>query len=130
MANLIYIGIGGALGAIARYSLAGLAQKLGGAGFPWGTLTVNVLGCLAIGMLWAVHQRSSLSEATGAFLFVGILGSFTTFSTFSLDALQLFRDGATWLAIVYILASNILGLVAAFAGYVASNFLLGVSGGQ
>lgn len=109
--------------------MAGLAQKIGGVGFPWGTLTVNVLGCLAIGVLWAIHEQTPLAERTGAFLFVGLLGSFTTFSTFSLDTIHLVRDGAAVAAFAYVLLSNILGLAAAYAAYLATRSAVALTAG-
>lgn len=108
MKTLIFVAFGGAIGASLRY-LVGLAVA-----FPMGTLAVNVLGSLAIGFVWA----GLLDKSPGALPFVmtGILGGFTTFSTFSLDTMRLVQDGRLGAAGTYVLASVILSLLACFAG--------------
>ena len=90
-----------------------------GAAFPWATLAVNVAGCLAIGALWAWNGRSPLPPAVGALVFVGLIGAFTTFSTFALEAVALARSGAVGAALLYVGASNGLGLLAVSLGSAA-----------
>lgn len=88
-----------------------------GPGFPWHTLAINVVGSFLIGAVSAYIQGTTgLSPALGAFLTVGVLGGFTTFSTFSYDTLTLLGDGATGLAVAYCAGSVIVGVAAAIAG--------------
>ena len=92
--HLLAIAAGGALGALLRYGLTNLMALLLGRSFPWGTLLVNVLGSLAVGLVyvWMV-ERAPLSDALRLGLITGLLGALTTFSTFSLDTLGLIHDG-------------------------------------
>lgn len=122
LTKLLFIALGGAVGALLRYSLAGLAQRLADAtpleGFPVGTLAVNVLGCLLIGGLGAYFAGPHLvREEHRAFLLVGLLGAFTTFSTFGWETFELANDRQFGLAGLNILASNGLGLVGIWIGY-------------
>jgi len=117
----VWIGLGAALGANLRY-LAGraIAEWLG-VGFPWGTLTINVTGSFLIGVIATLlGERLDVGPEWRLFLVVGVLGGYTTFSTFSLDAINLFSSGGgadRWLAgIAYILASILLGLAACILG--------------
>lgn len=101
-----------------RYWLGGLVQdQTGDGGFPSGTLAVNLIGCLAIGLLaYLIDSRGAAGPATRAFLLVGVLGGFTTFSAFGNETLNLIRDGETALAGANILANVVLGLGAVWAG--------------
>lgn len=88
--KLLCIAFGGALGALARYGLSGAVQKWLGSGFPWGTAAVNILGSFLFGVLWAFAMgRGNLNTDIRSMLFVGFLGSFTTFSTFISETGQL-----------------------------------------
>ncbi len=115
---------GGALGALARYLLAGQVTRIVGVGFPWGTLVVNVLGALVMGVLvemMALHW--SVSQAMRAFLTVGVLGGFTTFSAFSLEMANLLERGAYGPAFLYALGSVVLCVAFVFLGmFVVRNF--------
>lgn len=106
--TLAYVALGGALGSVARY-LVGLAVA-----FPLGTLSVNVIGSFAIGLLWA----SQVDKTGGVmpFLLIGILGGFTTFSSFSLDVLRLIGEGRVGAAGAYVMASVLLALLACYVG--------------
>lgn len=117
MLKWIMIATGGAFGALLRFAVTDLAHRIWGSDFPYGTLVANLLGCLLIGLLWAWAERTPFHPHLRLLLFVGVLGAFTTFSTFSLEALQLFRSGAVRAAVVYVLASNLGGLLAAAVGY-------------
>lgn len=108
MKTMIFVALGGALGASLRY-LVGLAFA-----FPLGTLAVNVCGSFLIGVVWVVAMDKSPSLLP--FLMTGVLGGFTTFSTFSLDTMRLVQDGRLAAAGTYVLASVILSLLACFAG--------------
>ena len=114
MVPLMQVAFGGALGASARYLTGIAASRLLGAGFPWGTLIVNVVGSFAMGALVVVLMQSD--SRLGPFLITGVLGGFTTFSAFSLDALSLFERGQAGLAAGYVAASVALSLAALFAG--------------
>ena len=114
--RILLVALGGALGAVLRYGVSGLAYRLFGSGFPWGTLAVNALGCLLIGLLWAAAERSPLSPQMSVFVFVGILGAFTTFSTYALETVQLARDGELIMAGLNLLAANAGGVVLTLVG--------------
>ncbi len=120
MGKLAWVVAGAALGASARYLLGGWVARLLESPFPWGTLAVNLLGCLAIGLLWGLGERVLWAPGFRVFLFVGVLGSFTTFSSFGLEALQLLRDGEFARAAGYVLGSNLGGLALVWAGLVAA----------
>jgi len=111
------VALGGAIGSVLRYWCSGAAYRLFGSGFPWGTLTVNLLGSAVIGFLFAAFERSAAHPATRMFVLMGILGGFTTFSSFSIENLNLLRDGQVRAAVMNILVSNVLGIALAFGGY-------------
>lgn len=110
------VAIGGAVGAVARYHLGRAVAQSAGAGFPWGTLTVNVVGCLAMGLLAGWLARSGGGEATRLLLGVGLLGGFTTFSAFGLEMVALIERGSPGLAIIYAFSSVLVGVAALWIG--------------
>ena len=113
MTPLLSVAVGGALGASARYVTGLAALRLFGAGFPWGTLTVNIVGSLLMGLAFVlIGQGGRLSPL----LMTGLLGGFTTFSAFSLDAVTLYDKGAVALAGLYVIASVTLSILALIAG--------------
>ena len=114
-ATLLLVALGGALGAVARYLTGLAALRLIGAGFPWGTLAVNVAGSFAMGLL-AVTLAHVGQTRLAPLLMTGFLGGFTTFSAFSLDALTLWERGDALAAAAYVAASVILSLAALAAG--------------
>lgn len=117
MKLLILAAMGGAIGAAARYAASVGATRLFGHGFPWGTLAVNVVGCLIMGFLIeAIALRYSVTHEVRTFLFTGILGGFTTFSAFSLDFATLVERKAHLMAAIYLGASVGLSILALFAG--------------
>jgi len=85
---------------------------------------VNLLGSFIIGLLWGTWETTNMSSHTRTFLFIGILGGFTTFSSFTLETMNLFRDGEYGMATLNILANNILGLILVFAGFFAARGLV------
>ena len=106
MLNIISIAAGGALGALLRHGLAYSVQHWLGKGFPYGTLAVNVIGSFLIGAVYAaLIERAALSEAWRSFLIIGLLGAFTTFSTFSFETVGLIQSGALIKAALNILLS-------------------------
>ncbi len=117
MTMILAIAAGGAIGAVARYFVMSTAGHLIGHGFPWGTVIVNVAGSFALGALIETMALVwSPSEAIRALLIVGVLGSFTTFSTFSLDIQSLITRGDFVQAGSYVIGSVIAGVVALLAG--------------
>lgn len=125
MLKLFVIGLGGCVGAILRYLVAGAVHTLANtASFPVGTMTVNVVGCLLIGIGGGLMEsRQFFSPEWRAFLFIGILGSFTTFSTFGLETFNLAKEGQ-WLSSFGNLGiSLVLGLGAVFAGHSLSRLV-------
>lgn len=115
--DILLVGVGGSLGAMARYGLSGLVQKHAGGSFPWGTLAVNFVGCLAIGVvLHYVEDRGLLGHQARLFAAVGVIGGFTTFSAFGCETLQLLRDGRFGAACLYMGATVALGLLAVWIG--------------
>jgi CrcB protein len=119
------IAAGGAVGALARYGMGGLVQQaLKTASFPAGTLAVNLTGCLLIGFGGGlIESRQFFSPEMRAFLFIGFLGSFTTFSTFGLESFNLVRDGQWLLATANICLSVCVGLAAVLAGSMLSKLV-------
>ncbi len=116
MTNFFAIMIGGALGALLRHLIFLLAQRPGGPMFPLGTLAANLLGCLAIGLLWYFFEGSRLTQEWRLFLFTGLLGGFTTFSTFARETVDLIRVGEWKSAVAYVMISNTLGIIMVVAG--------------
>jgi CrcB protein len=120
----LYIAIGGALGAVSRYGVTLGAARLGATGFPYATLTVNVVGSFLIGLFVAwLGGRTEINPALRPLIQVGFLGALTTFSTFSLDALILLEQGRFTQAGLYIAASVLVCLAACFIGLLAGRSL-------
>lgn len=117
MGNLFLVMLGGAVGAGLRHLFGRAASTVLGSGWPWGTLGVNLIGGFAMGLLTAVLARSSLGgENARLLLGVGVLGGFTTFSAFSLDAMLMIERGALGSALAYVAASVAGAILALFAG--------------
>jgi fluoride exporter len=114
---LLYVGIGGALGSILRFLMMKLTTQWVGVGFPYGTLVVNILGSLAMGLIigWGAH-KGQLTQELRTFIAVGVLGGFTTFSTFSLDVVTLFERGGQMQTVLYVCASVTLSVLALMLG--------------
>ncbi len=116
----LWIALGSALGGAGRYWCSGVIARHIGETFPWGTLTVNVVGSLLIGLLATLTEpdgRLLMSATTRQFFMIGLFGGFTTFSSFSLQVLYLVRDGQWLPASLYILASVALCLVGVWLGH-------------
>jgi len=125
--RLFLVAVGGGAGSILRYLMAGWAQNASNALFPIGTLLVNVLGCLAIGVLGGAFAGPVLiREEYRIALLVGLLGGFTTFSTFGLETVSLLSDGQADRAVLNVVLSNGLGLVAVWLGYRLAQRWVGV----
>tara|TARA_B110000003_G_scaffold127298_1_gene129358 strand:+ start:7189 stop:7560 length:372 start_codon:yes stop_codon:yes gene_type:complete len=107
------VAIGGALGSIARYALSTWIFDVSSHKFPYATLAVNVLGSFVMGILFVIIvEKAALPNEMRSLLMIGFLGAFTTFSTFSLDALGLWQNGHIFMSLVYMLATVILCLIA------------------
>ena len=116
MINIILISIGGAVGALSRYTLSNLISKEFQTNFPLGTLGVNLLGCFISGVAWQFSEHFAIAKNVRLFFFVGLLGAFTTFSTFGLESLHLFKDGHVKSAVLNIFLNNILGIILVLLG--------------
>ena len=117
MTPLLYVGAGGALGAMARFLMAGWVQKASGGTFPWGTLSVNVAGAFAMGLVVAVALKAASFPADlRVFLTSGVLGGFTTFSAFSVETALMIEKGDLLPAGLYVVASVTLTVLFLFCG--------------
>jgi CrcB protein len=124
MTKLLLIAAAGALGALARYGLAGLVHEFLGRTFPWGTVVVNITGCLAFGLLWsAMEDRLSITSDLRAMILVGFMGAFTTFSSFAFETVQLIRDAEWLLAAGNVTLQNAVGIAALFAGMIVGRMI-------
>ena len=114
----LLIGLGGFLGANARFLVSSWAARLLGANFPYGTLLANISGSFLLGVTLAVlHDRGLLESPQRQFFVVGFLGAYTTFSTFAYESLQLFQNGSVLLAGLNIVGSVLVGLLAVVGGF-------------
>ena len=126
MLRILLVGLAGLAGTLCRYWLSGAIARRYGEAFPLGTLAVNLLGCFAAGLLFQLMQeRGDFSETARAAVFVGLLGGFTTFSSYGLQTFALLRGGQAGAAAVNVVASNVLGVASVFAGYAAARLLGG-----
>ena len=117
MFQLLLIFLAGGCGCLLRYGVAGWVQRSSGGTFPFGTMTVNILGCILIGFLATLFTGPFLvREEYRLAIFIGLLGGFTTFSSFGFEAVTLLNDGQLFYATMYVLGSNLFGLLAAWGG--------------
>ncbi|MEJ2545712.1 MAG: fluoride efflux transporter CrcB [Calditrichaceae bacterium] len=125
MIKLLWVGTGGFIGAISRYVVSGLIYRLfGKTWFPFGTLAVNVLGCLLIGFLSGIAEnRQIFSPELRLLVFIGILGGFTTFSTFGYEIFNFARDGQIISSLTNLALHIILGLGAVWLGFTFSKMI-------
>ena len=115
--DVIWVGIGGMIGASARYLIGREITERASGAFPWGTFSINVIGALLIGVLFVLlTERGIGHEQMRLLLVVGLLGGFTTFSSFALEAINLAESGSFATALVYVTASNLVGVAACLAG--------------
>ena len=122
--NFLLVFLGGGIGASARYGLQGVVYRVTGANFPYGTLVVNVLGSFIIGFLMTFfEERFLVNPSLRVFLAIGILGGFTTFSSFSYETMVMFRDGSYGLGILNVATSVLLCLGASWLGIIGGKLL-------
>ena len=117
MKSIWYVCLGGAIGALLRYGVALLLKPETVDSFPVHTFLVNLVGCLCIGWVLGWFANSGFNLTYHLFIVTGVLGGFTTFSSFSAETLVLFKEGFPLKAIVYMLLSNVLGVLLAWVGY-------------
>ncbi len=118
MFNYVVLATGGAIGTMLRYYIGTtLYQSLKNPAFPWGTVVINLAGSLIIGILAGWNDATPLQPNLRLFLFVGLLGGFTTFSAYSLETINLFRNSMAVYAVLNILVSNIGGIIFAYSGF-------------
>nr|MBF0221817.1 fluoride efflux transporter CrcB [Desulfobulbaceae bacterium] len=124
MIKIILIMIGGGIGAAFRHGLFIGVHSLTGLTFPVGTLSVNLLGSFLIGLFWGLFESSHLSPEMRLFLFTGVLGGFTTFSTFMRETTQLLKIGQWREAVLYLGMSNILGILLVVLGFFSAHHIV------
>ncbi len=118
MTKILMVAAGGATGAVLRYTIAGWCQKLADSSFPVGTFVVNIVGCFVIGFLGAAFSRYIvIREEYRIAILVGVLGGFTTFSSYGWETFSLINDGQRWHAAANLILSNVVGLTGVWLGY-------------
>ena len=123
MKLILAIGTGSFIGGVLRYLLSQFIHAKTLSTFPFGTLTVNILGCFLIGMVFGFSDKGNITPEWRLFLATGILGGFTTFSAFSNETVGMLREGQLWYATAYISSSVIVGLLATFIGIAISKLI-------
>ncbi|MBE9484364.1 MAG: fluoride efflux transporter CrcB [Bacteroidetes bacterium] len=124
MYKIILLLAGGGIGTVARYVVSDYTHKYYLGSFPLGTLAVNIIGSFIIGILWGMFDMQNLSHGLRAFLFIGILGGFTTFSSYAIESYNMFRDGDAKLAMLNIMANNVLSIGMVIIGLMVSSALM------
>ncbi len=124
--RLLLIGFGGFIGAVGRYLVSGLAQELSGSSFPLGTLVVNVVGSFLLAFLAVLaFEKGHLPVNARLFFLTGLLGAFTTYSTFSYETLQLMRENLHRLWLLNVASNTLFCIIGAWIGLVCANYLRG-----
>lgn len=117
MQTFLFIALGGATGAILRFLICDFTVKMTGVAYPWGTIAVNLIGCFFIGLIWGILSFIEVGNNTKLFIFTGLLGAFTTFSTFAMENFDLLRNGEFSLFALNVSISNIIGILLVFVGF-------------
>ena len=117
MNSVVWVALGGAIGSVLRYVVAQWIGVREAPQFPWHTFSINIAGCLLIGVVWALVEKYNCVPALRFFLMTGILGGFTTFSSFGLETMQLIQSKAYLTAFSYVTLSNVIGIVMVLAAY-------------
>lgn len=124
MNTVISIAFGGSLGALSRYYFSKIISSYLGGMFPWGTLIINLSGSLLIGFFYNIFDKTIVSAELRTFISIGFIGAFTTFSTFAIENVNLFRDGEIKLGLFNIIASNALGILFALLGIFIAEIII------
>ncbi|HKI46525.1 MAG TPA: fluoride efflux transporter CrcB [Balneolales bacterium] len=124
MKFILLVGAGGFIGSVARYLLSDAVQSRLLTSFPFGTMTVNLLGCFIIGIIYALSETANLAPEYRILIATGFCGGFTTFSSFSFESLTLLQDNQYLYAVLYAGFSLVLGLLAAFLGVILIRYLI------
>jgi len=117
MIAILLIALGGAIGSVLRFGVITLTYKFLDIHFPWGTIFANLIGCFCIGLIWAILDTFDEPKNLKLFLITGLLGGFTTFSSFALENFNMFRAGEIKLVAANVLISNVAGIFLVFVGY-------------
>ena len=123
MKEILFIALGGSIGAPLRYLVSKNINIISGGVFPYGTLTVNVIGSFIIGFLFSLFNNVVIGGNYKAFLTIGFLGAFTTFSSYSLETVNLFVDGEYRYAILNLVVNNVLAIAGAFLGIMVFRYI-------
>jgi CrcB protein len=116
--NYIVVAVGAMIGGLLRYIVSISFSSPVAGSFPWSTLAINVIGSFFLGLVMQfVGERHIIGDSVKLFLTIGVIGSFTTFSTFSYETLSLFQSGEAMRGVIYVGASNILSILAGFGGF-------------
>ena len=126
MKQMIYIAVGGALGALTRFGISKFANQFTVGNFPWGTLVVNFIGLFVIGFLFELFERTVVPSEIRSFLTIGFLGALTTFSTYGIETLNLLRGGEYGLGLMNIVLSNVAGIGLTVVGIVVARLIIKV----
>ncbi|MCF7929583.1 MAG: fluoride efflux transporter CrcB [Spirochaetales bacterium] len=119
-----FIALGGGLGALSRYYLSKVMMNFFNTIYPIGTLTVNLLGAVLIGFFYGMLEKTIIPEELRIMISIGFLGAFTTFSTFALENINLFRDGEVKLALINILITNVVGILFVLVGILCAGLVI------
>ena len=122
--RLLCLLIGGGFGSLLRYILSSIIQKQSASLFPYGILIVNLIGAALIGFLWGLFQNVIVSTNLRIFIFIAILGAFTTFSTFSLETFNLLKGRQYITALINVVVNNVFCIILVFAGSITARFLI------
>jgi CrcB protein len=124
LTKLIYLSLGGAAGTLSRYWLSGVAQRLAGSAFPYGTFAVNILGCLLFGTVWGFFENRLLPGSEVRLLVLtGFMGAFTTFSTYMFETAELVKFGQMAMALVNVVGQSLAGLALVMLGIALGRLL-------
>ena len=124
MKNIALVALGGSAGAVARYALTRVISETVIHHYPWATLVINLSGCFFIGLIFELFEEALVSDELRVLLSIGFLGAFTTFSTYSLETINLFKAGQLKSGVVNIAASNLLGTFFVFAGFYTGKLIV------
>ncbi|MBN2107312.1 MAG: fluoride efflux transporter CrcB [Deltaproteobacteria bacterium] len=124
MINVIYVAIGGAIGSVFRYVFSGGVHVWINSTYPWGTFAVNLTGSFIAGFLWRFFEEMLIPAHMRPFIFIGILGGFTTFSSYMLETLNMLRDGEFLAACGNLVLHNLCGIIVISAGFMLAQLLV------